>query len=329
MKEIFFDNSSGSPQTAQWHAWRAAGIGASDAHVIAAAAGLCAKPSWAKSLYNLYLDKIGEGEEIKDNPAMKRGRDNEAAARAAFEEATGILLSPKFGEMDDHPFIRASFDGVDFFNTVIGEIKVPGAKSHEEALNGIIPDYYFVQITHQALVLWGKPDQWPADAQAYYISYRPEAGEDDKIAHVSINMDELAKMASLILPKHLEFWDCVTSRRPPVTAPASIEPIAAEYLRLTQEAQALDERIQALREQLLQAARAQPNGKLEGYGILAYETEVKGSIDYTKGLKALGVDPAALEAYRKPSTVRGYVKVVEQTKPDAANDGGAKTARRA
>jgi hypothetical protein len=47
------------------------------------------------------------------------------------------------------------------------------------------------------------------------------------------------------------------------------------------------------------------------------------------GTITLGVDPAVLDAYRKPSTVRGYVKVVEQTKPDAANDGGAKTARRA
>jgi hypothetical protein len=35
--------------------------------------------------------------------------------------------------------------------------------------------------------------------------------------------------------------------------------------------------------------------------------------------QTLGVDPAVLDAYRKPSTVRGYVKVVKQTKPDAAN----------
>ena len=40
MKQVYFSNESGSPQTAEWHAWRARGIGASEAAIVAGHYGL-------------------------------------------------------------------------------------------------------------------------------------------------------------------------------------------------------------------------------------------------------------------------------------------------
>lgn len=323
MKEIHFKAVSGSPDSVAWHDWRGGGVGGSDACVIASAHRLCSRPSWAKKIENLLSEKAGLAFDTTPmNWAMKRGRDGEVAARLAFEAQTGIPVSPAFGENDQYPWIRSSFDGLSFDQREIVEIKCPGARAHDAAKNGVIPDYYLVQMAHQAIVAWGQPSCWDEDPgrRIYYASYRPE---DDNLAVVAVDPVELAALAGRYLPVLIRFWDDVLraksakAKGEAVTVSATpnlsqerlgdVEAAAREFIRLSAEAEELNTRLDELRKTLLLAAN-EAGGRLEAWGVLAYKTEVKGSIDYPKAIKALGINVESLEAYRKPASSREYVK---------------------
>lgn len=321
MKSINFAAESGSPDSAAWHAWRAAGLGASDACVVAASHGLCSKPKWAKALDALVAEKAGLAfTNVKPNWAMVRGREGEASALRAFEEATGLALAPAFGESDAHPWLRASFDGLDFMGETLAEVKCPSLASHKEAKEGKVPDYYLVQIAHQGIVAWGSPSHWKAGThQAFYVSYHPETGD---LAYVEVKVSELAALAGRYLPLATRFWDEVLKARAQGVAPEPTEPAvplppdlaadakaaADEFLSLSAQAAALDERLAAARKRLIDAARA-AGGRLEAFGVLAYETEVQGAVDYAKAIKDLGVT-IDLDKYRKAATKRATVRAV-------------------
>lgn len=321
MKSINFAAESGSPDSAAWHAWRAAGLGASDACVVAAHHGLCSKPKWAKAIGALLAEKAGLSfTPDRPNRAMMRGRDGEAAALRAFEEAAGLALAPAFGESDEHPWLRASFDGLDFMGATLAEVKCPALASHKEAKNGVVPDYYLVQMAHQGLVAWGHPAEWRAgERRAFYVSYHPETGD---LAYVEVDVSELAALAGRYLPLAIRFWDEVLKARAQGVAPEPTEPAvplppdlaadakaaADEFLSLSAQASALDERLAAARKRLIDAARA-AGGRLEAFGVLAYETEVQGAVDYAKAIKDLGVT-IDLDKYRKASTKRATVRAV-------------------
>ncbi|MDD5707054.1 MAG: YqaJ viral recombinase family protein, partial [Kiritimatiellae bacterium] len=153
MKAISFQTDSGSPNTAAWHAWRAQGIGGSEAASIAFDAGLIPeKASWMPNLEQLYGRKIGVVPPQELNGAMQRGTDGEGPAREKYEEITGNLVSPCFGEMDGREYVRASLDGLDFGGDLLVELKCAGQKVHEFALMGGIVPYYQPQVVHQACV---------------------------------------------------------------------------------------------------------------------------------------------------------------------------------
>jgi len=76
------------------------------------------------SVHKLWLIKTGQSEGPTVNAAMRRGTKWESAARIAVEKATGIVIAPVFGEMDENPFVRASFDGMDFLQTSL--VEIPG-----------------------------------------------------------------------------------------------------------------------------------------------------------------------------------------------------------
>jgi putative phage-type endonuclease len=191
MKQVAFTTSSGSPDNDAWHAWRAQHLGASDAPVIAAGRGLCSKPSWARALHALWLEKTGQLPPQKSNFAMNRGRQYEETARLAYEAKTGEMVSPCFGECEPFPQLSASFDGMSLDGNTIVEIKVPSAKVHEMAKNGQVVDYYVPQIAHQALVAWGMPESWGNDKRAFFVSYDPDK---DELVIVPVDMGELAMM---------------------------------------------------------------------------------------------------------------------------------------
>lgn len=306
MRTVFFEGAaSGSPNSPEWHAWRAAGIGGSDAGAIAAAHGLAERASWMPSLHRLWLQKTGQSAPAAANAAMARGSQGEEPARRAFEQLTGIPVSPIFGEMDDHPIVRASLDGLSFSGDVLCEIKCPSEKVHALAKAGEVVGYYQPQLAHQAMVAWGHPEGW-GDQVVMFYSFVPETGDG---ALVEVPAKSLAPLAERLLQAELEFWRYVEDRVPP--AGDAFAQAAQEWLRLVTEAEELEARVKEARNRVIELMGGQK--KVEGSGVIAYEAETKGRVDYAALIKHLGISPEVVEQFRGSPTTTIVVK--RQTSP--------------
>lgn len=323
MKTVFFGSAgeSGSPQTAEWLAWRLKGVTGTDALVIAAGnrdlsrkvfAGR-SPPPWVKSVEALWQVKTGrKAEEIFVNPAMKRGTDNEPLARRRYEGKTGTQISPAFGEMDadDSNFVRASLDGVDFNQNLLVEIKVPGARVHEAAMRGTMPGYYLPQMAHQAMVLWGHPHQWEANKVAHFVSYCPE---DDTLAIVDRAQEDgflvplvskLKSFAADLLVAERTFWESVTND----TVPCSQEwLLAAQSFIMADSALEEAKKSQAEAKNNLVALLGEQD-RLQAAGVTVYRSKRKGAVDYKSLLDTLNFPQEDCEKFRGNETESITVK---------------------
>lgn len=306
MKQVFFGaTASGSPNNAAWHAWRLAGIGGSDAGIIAAGAGLIAPASWMKPVEWLWQVKTGRrSAEIFVNAAMRRGTENEEPARVRYEKTTGILVSPAFGEMDENPFIRSSFDGIDLGQVLTVEIKVPNDEVHAAAKRGVVVEYYHPQLAHQALTLWGHPDNWNGKSQ-HFVSYHPETDDIAVVERIKTGdgyemplLDFLKPLGEKLLLEEITFWKNVMEKSLPCGNDWMLA--ASNYLR----ADALVEDAQAS----LELARSElidllgEKDKMAGAGVSITKTTKKGSVDYAGLIKELGISPDVVEQHRKKSS---------------------------
>lgn len=289
MKSIVFGGSSGSPQTAEWHAWRQQGIGGSDVIILAAGEGVVKAPSWVKNSRWLWEVKTGRRSgEIPSNAAMQRGTDGEGPARAAFIKATGIQVSPMFGENEKFPFIRASLDGVSFGMDVAVEIKVPSLERHQAAKSGAIPEYYLAQMAHQALVLWEHPDNFDGK-EMNYVSYHPETRDLAIVQKLSNGgfyiplIQCLKPMAKRLLGIEKAFWDAVAND----VLPCGFEWICAarDYLAANTQIEVLKKEEDAAKERLIQLLGEK--SKEVGGGISLSRVKKSGSIDYKTAIKSL------------------------------------------
>lgn len=305
MAEIFFPcTSSGSPDSEAWHQWRdgicdpvtglrisGGGIGGSDSPVVGADAGLNSRPTWGKGIGELWMHKTGTQKiPFVTNFAVERGKRGEEPARLAFEEATGVLLMPMFFEMDDHPFVRASCDGVTFNRDRIGEIKCGGEKMHTDAKNGIIPDYYFTQMLHQGLAVWGDPRKggW-TDKVMYFISYVPETGDLAWVEQPATDIG-IPEKAVALLEAEIKFWEMVEKMQQPC-GDAWAE-AATDYISAKLAAELADATLKAVSVRLEALMGDRTN--LDGGGITGSISERAGSVSYKDMAEALmrdyGVD---------------------------------------
>lgn len=346
MKQILFAGmASGSPDSPEWHAWRKAGIGGSEAPVIAAEKGLCSRASFMKGLHDLFLKKMGRRAPDADNFAMKRGKEGEEPARIAFETATGISVSPVFGEMDAFPFVHSSFDGITFDGETIIEIKCLGASGHALVGSGQVVDYYKPQLAHQGLTAWGEPgadgSNW-AGKRFFFVSYLPEKAD---MKYVEVPATELAELANALLPLEIEFWDCIQNDRAPAGdewAEAALQYLAAEADEKAAKAITAEAKARCI--DLLKASKQQ---KIDAFGVMAYSSTRAGSIDYKSAFEtvlsklddqtkiALDIDDAFLAAFKgsgsdtfvvrasarkeaeKPIAVGGQVEVTAQQRMES------------
>lgn len=302
MKSVVFKTVSGSPDTAEWHAWRNQGIGGSDAPIIGSHIGLCSRPSWMKSLNHLWLLKTMQiqPEDLSKNPAVRRGKEGEEPARIAYEKQTGNMVQPAFGEMDEHRFIRSSFDGIKFERDLLVEIKCPSKRVHDLAAFGKVVDYYEPQLMHQALTAWGPPEGWTTQ-QVDFASYQPETGD---LVIVSTPAKKLRAHAEKLLKAEVDFWIQVELLTPPC---------GEEWMKMAAQYVAIENQMLALKKEkeetengliaLLGAANA-----MEGGGVSVKRGSRQGSIGYSKILKDLlpGKDDDEIAAYtdgfRGPAT---------------------------
>lgn len=210
MIKVKFETETGSPNSEAWHQWRAKGIGASDSIHTSSKAGLTKeKASWANS-NKLLAQKLGLAKPTAMNSFMHKGVNLESTARRRFEEDTGIIVMPTFGEMESHRFMRASFDGVSFFKDIL-EIKCPSENIHNLAKAGIVVPYYLPQLAHQCLVLHGEPKNWTGEERVFFATYNPDDSEGHDLAIVPMFSKQLKQMASQLLGVNTNFFNKIDS----------------------------------------------------------------------------------------------------------------------
>lgn len=131
----------------EWHANRKQGVGGSDC---AAALG---QSRW-KSPYQLYCEKRGELEPVKQNWDMRRGKIMEPLLRQHYADTTGrtvkiikgILVHPEFD------FIRYSPDGLSDDRRLQEFKTARSGKEWGDAGTDNIPQEYVLQVQHGLLV---------------------------------------------------------------------------------------------------------------------------------------------------------------------------------
>jgi len=128
-----------------WHEHRALYRNASET---AAVMGLS---PW-QTPYDLWLIKTGR-KVVEETAPMKYGTEMEPLARAAFEEATGLILQPQVVVEGAY---SASLDGITINGDILVEIKCPfkGAVSElwQTVKSGTVPQHYLLQVQHQLMV---------------------------------------------------------------------------------------------------------------------------------------------------------------------------------
>ena len=102
--------------------------------------------------YALWLERMGRAQRPV-TPAMRRGRELEAAARAAYERLTGMVMEPLV--LVDGEY-SASLDGITLEGDLIVEIKCPmqgrGSQAWQAAAAGEVLEPFFWQLQTQLMV---------------------------------------------------------------------------------------------------------------------------------------------------------------------------------
>lgn len=144
--------------TPDWYALRRSKIGASDAPSI------IGKNPY-KTPFMVWEEKV-LGRETPINEFMQRGIDMEPEAREYISTCHKAKYETTCVEDDKKPWRIASLDGWDKLTKMHVEIKCPTIKRLREMQNGIIPEYWIVQVQHQLLVTERE--------EAYLLGYSPE-----------------------------------------------------------------------------------------------------------------------------------------------------------
>ncbi|TXR38639.1 YqaJ viral recombinase family protein [Ectopseudomonas mendocina] len=137
-------------RTPEWHEWRRDGISATSCAVI-----MGENPD--KTPLELWKELVGivEPADLSVIPQVRRGVKFEPLALQAFEDKYGKIALPFCAESTEHPFIRASFDGVLDDKSPV-EIKNLSETNHLEVLqlreHSKAFKLYRWQIMHQMIV---------------------------------------------------------------------------------------------------------------------------------------------------------------------------------
>jgi len=189
----------------EWLRWRAQGVTASEAAIV-----LGRSPY--KTPWRLWAERTGLAREpdLSANPHVQRGVAREDRARQAFEERHGTMLLPLCGESEEHPVLRASFDGIADDGSPV-ELKVSAERIFAEvaAKKTEAPAFrlYWPQVQHQLLV---------ADAEHGWLMFY---GGPERLVEFPVERDE-AFLGKELIPGCLSFWEAIAKRREPTRDPA-------------------------------------------------------------------------------------------------------------
>jgi len=265
--------------TQEWKNFRSLKIGSSDAPSIMGIG--------FNTPYQLWRIKMGF-EDVKENFAMKRGKNLEPFARDEFIKKTGINVFPKVLQHKKYEWMIASLDGISLDEKHVVEIKCSGKEDHSLARKGKVPEKYYPQLQHQMAVVG-------IDSISYYSFHESDS------AHVRVDRDD--EYIKRLIEKEFEFLRCLKEFSPPKLSDKDyVQQNDEEWGKLAEELKKCKqelERNKKKEKELLENLVAKSNGQNSvGFGIRLNKICRKGNINYAKIPELKDID---LEQYRGSS----------------------------
>ena len=288
--------------TPEWHAWRQAGVTASE---IAVLLGLS---PW-KTRWQLWAEKSGlrQPDTLDSNPHVRRGRRFEHLLRETVARARGIGLLPVCIEHPAHPVLRASLDGIDPRGRP-WELKIPSAGNFEsvrrDRLDSAQAQQYLPQIQQQMLCA-GASEGW------LVFGRLSDTGREARVVdHLALCVPADPTLWERIIEAATAFHEQVRTGRAPEKDPARdlFAPTSAEEARiwaeqadllipLLQRKAALEAELAQIRTRI--ADHAAPVKTILGphkagafAGLRITRTTRQGGVDWRAYMAAKGDDPA-------------------------------------
>lgn len=247
-----------------------------------------------KTCYTLWRQKMDLDPPDEETYRMREGTRLETLARKWIFENLKLECEPKIVFKD---FMMASLDGVTEMGNIF-EIKC-GPKSFEQAKQGIIPDYYIVQMQHQMFC---------ADVET--CAYVAFDGKDGILIYVRRDQNFINEM----IPKLKEFYECLISFTPPllmlkdyqVRSDYEWKSLTDQYRSAYHQLKMAEENEKKLRLRLIELSGSQSS---MGNGIKLSKIPRKGSIDYSSIPQLNGIN---LDDFRKESTEYWKISVSDE-----------------
>ena len=265
----------GSPE---WHEHRAKYRNASETGAVMGAS------PWMTP-HELWLIKTGR-KVVEETAPMRHGSQMEPAARAAFEEATGLIMQP---QVVVDGMYSASLDGIVLNGDTILEVKCPFKGQVSELWQtvkaGTVPEHYRLQVQHQLMV--------SGAARAHLWVFDGRVGIDTLIESDQTTFDAIRTAWD-------EFHPYLDSDTPPPLTDQDTKPRtdaawkeAADAYRgwksVVDEAQAKADAAKAMLVEMATHSRE------AGYGVAVTRYWKAGNVEYKRVPELQGVD---LELYR-------------------------------
>jgi putative phage-type endonuclease len=274
-------------QSEAWHRWRDDGIGASLAPAV-----MDVNPWFPRTPYEVFLLLTKRVPPPQVTDAMRRGLDLESEAREAFEARTGLLVEPGTREHPDHPFLRASLDGITLDGRDLVELKVPGHETFETLrTQGEVPSHYYWQVQQQLAVSGAN--------RGYLWIYAPDA--HGLLFPVIPNPGDIAKL----IVRAQDVWRCVqTDTAPPLTERDTIVRTDPEWLSVAGEYRQAEAVVAEWTTTLDRARHTlislmQGAAHVAGGGIVATRYVRHGTVDY-KAIVQARLPDVDVASFRRP-----------------------------
>ncbi len=323
----------------EWHEWRKGGISASEVPTIIG-------KSPYQTPWRLWAEKTGRvpRPDLSKNPHVQRGVRLEDTVRRRYEDAhPGEILLPVCASHDTEDWMRCSLDGLTG-NSEPVEMKVPTLGRFievvEQGEKAPVFDLYWPQVQAQIFVSDAK--------QATICFYTPDSedlpeGQDNYLEIVIPRDDDFIQ--NTMLPKCREFWEWVQNEKEPPKDPerdifvpepavyAAWESLAQKRRVLEAEKKRLEDKLKALKKDMGAnekelVAMMGEFVRADAAGIRVTRSNVQGSVDYKKIVEKLlpDLDPAELEAARRPGRTQNRITVDHDMKVSNDRDAKAKYA---
>ncbi len=235
-------------------------------------------------------ESIIEDKPKPKNEAMERGNRLEPKAREWVNNVLGVNYQPAVVQSVSHSDFIASLDGLYFDESGkphILEIKCPGAKTHQEALEGRVPIQYKSQLQHQM-------DLVGVDSMIY-CSFDGETG-----AILSVKRDE--KYCGNLFAEEMHFlWRLINFQAPEATDRDWIEINDPGPMQMVSKLREINDQIYCLEmeKEKIRSELIFDHPRIKIGNMKVQRVLRRGNIQYDKIPELQNLD---LEPYRKPPT---------------------------